>query len=77
MPRYRVTMDSMTATELDDPAVTGSSRIHRIAIGAGATMEEVRELLKYHKMMKRALKGVRGGPGKATMQRLMKKFGGA
>ncbi len=38
--------------------------------------EEVRELLRYYKMMKKALKGVRGGQGKLNMQRMMKKFGG-
>lgn len=77
MIRYRVIMDSMTAQELDDPSLISSSRIQRVAMGAGATPDEVRELLKYYKMMKRALKGVRGGGGKFNMQRLMKKFGGS
>lgn len=77
MLRYRVIMDSMTAQELDDPSLISSSRIQRVAMGAGATPDEVRELLKYYKMMKRALKGVRGGGGKFNMQRLMKKFGGS
>ena len=76
MTRYRIIMDSMTAEELDDPSVLGSSRIQRIASGAGATPEEVRELIRYYKMMKRALKGARGGQGKFNMQRMMKRFGG-
>lgn len=76
MGRYRILMDSMTAAELDDPSVLNSSRIQRIALGAGGTPDEVRELIKYYKTMKRALKGVRGGPGKMNMQRLMKRFGG-
>ena len=76
MTRYRIIMDSMTGKELDDPSVIGSSRIHRIASGSGSSPDEVRELLKYYKNMKRALKGVRGGAGKFNMQRLMKKFGG-
>jgi signal recognition particle subunit SRP54 len=76
MARYRIIMDSMTAEELDDPSVLGSSRIQRIAFGAGATPEEVRELIRYYKMMKRALKGARGGQGKFNMQRMMKRFGG-
>jgi signal recognition particle subunit SRP54 len=76
MTRYRIIMDSMTAEELDDPSVLGSSRIQRIAFGAGATPEEVRELIRYYKMMKRALKGARGGQGKFNMQRMMKRFGG-
>jgi signal recognition particle subunit SRP54 len=76
MNRYRIIMDSMTDAELDDPTLISSSRIQRVAHGAGATPEEVRELIKYYKMMKRALKGVRGGGGKFDMQRMMKRFSG-
>ncbi len=76
MVRYRIIMDSMTPGELDDPALISSSRLHRIARGAGATPDEVRELLKYYKMMQRTLKGLRGGGGKFNMQRLMKRFSG-
>ena len=75
MGRYKVIMDSMTAAELDDPSLINSSRVHRIAWGAGATMEEVKELLKYHRIMQQALKGMRGS--KFNLQRMMKRFGGA
>jgi len=74
MDRYKVIMDSMTPAELDNPSMINSSRIHRIAHGAGAGPEEVRELLKYYKMMNKTMKGLRGG--KFNMQRMMKKFGG-
>ncbi len=76
MNRYRIIMDSMTGAELDDPTLISSSRIQRVAHGAGASPEEVRELIKYYKTMKRALKGVRGGGGKFDMQRMMKRFSG-
>jgi signal recognition particle subunit SRP54 len=77
MVRYRIIMDSMTAGELDDPALINSSRVQRIARGAGSTPDEVRELIKYYKMMQRTLKGLRGGGGgKFNMQRLMKRFSG-
>jgi signal recognition particle subunit SRP54 len=80
MVRYRIIMDSMTPGELDDPGLINSSRMQRIAHGAGASQDEVRELLKYYKMMQRTLKGLRGagGPagGKFNMQRLMKRFSG-
>ncbi|MDI9632725.1 MAG: signal recognition particle protein Srp54 [Methanolinea sp.] len=76
MQRYRVIMDSMTAAELDDPSLIGSSRIQRIARGAGVSPDEVRDLLRYYKSMKRALKGFRGGQGRFAMQRMLKKFGG-
>ena len=77
MVRYRIIMDSMTPSELDDPSLINSSRMQRIARGAGATPDEVRELLKYFKMMQRTLKGLRGGGGKFNMQRLMKRFSGS
>ena len=76
MVRYRIIMDSMTPYELDDPSLINSSRMQRIARGAGATPDEVRELLKYFKMMQRTLKGLRSGGGKFNMQRLMKRFSG-
>jgi signal recognition particle subunit SRP54 len=76
MIRYRIIMDSMTPNELDDPGLINSSRMQRIAHGAGATPDEVRELLKYFKMMQRTLKNLRGGGGKFNMQRLMKRFSG-
>ncbi len=74
MARYRVIMDSMTAKELDDPNIISGSRIHRIASGAGSSPDEVRELLKYYRLMQRALKGMRGG--KFNLQRMMKRFSG-
>ncbi|MDD3574709.1 signal recognition particle protein Srp54 [Methanospirillum sp.] len=73
MNKYRIIMDSMTSVELDDPTVLNGSRIQRIARGAGAQLEEVRELIKYYKMMKRTFKGLKGG--EKGMQKLMKKFG--
>ena len=50
--------------------------MQRIARGAGATPDEVRELLKYYKSMQRTLKGMRSGGGKFNMQRMMKRFSG-
>lgn len=73
MARYRVLMDSMTKEEMLNPRLIGSSRIKRISRGSGCAPEDVRELLKYHKMMQNAMKGLRGG--KFNMQKMMKKMG--
>lgn len=73
MGRYKILMDSMTEEELLNPRMIGSSRIKRISIGSGSNPDDVRELLKYHKMMQNAMKGLRGG--KFNMQKMMKKFG--
>ena len=64
-------MDSMTEEEMTNPRIIGSSRIKRISIGAGSAPETVRELLKYHKQMQNAMKGMRGG--KFNMKKMMKK----
>jgi signal recognition particle subunit SRP54 len=71
--RYRIVMDSMTEEEMLNPRIIGSARIKRIARGSGCTADDVRELLKYHKMMQTAMKGFRGG--KFNMQKMMKKMG--
>jgi signal recognition particle subunit SRP54 len=71
---YRIIMDSMTDAEKEEPKLIGSSRIVRIARGSGRAPEEVRELLKYHKMMQKAMKGMKGGPGKQNLKKLMKQM---
>jgi signal recognition particle subunit SRP54 len=74
LDKYRVIMDSMTADELEDPKIITASRIKRISRGSGATPDVVRELLKSHQAMQKAIKGMRGGAGKMNMKRLMKRF---
>lgn len=73
MKKYKYIMDSMTDKELEDPKHISSPRITRIARGSGTKYEEVRELLKYHKMMQKTIKGMAGG--KFNIQKMMKKFG--
>ncbi len=78
MGKYRIIMDSMNNAELDDPTLISGSRIQRIARGSGSHPEEVRELLKHYKMMKKMLKGVKGaGQGGFSLQKIMKRMGGA
>ncbi len=71
--KYKIIMDSMTDKELEDPKHVNSSRITRISRGSGTKYDEVRELLKYHKMMQKTIKGMKGG--KFNLQKMMKKFG--
>jgi signal recognition particle subunit SRP54 len=74
LKKFKVVMDSMTDKELEEPKIVGSSRIKRIAMGSGNSQEDVRLLLKQHKMMQQAFKGLRGG--KFNLQKMMKKMGG-
>ncbi|MCP1662053.1 signal recognition particle subunit SRP54 [Methanocalculus sp. AMF5] len=75
MQRYRIMMDSMTDAEMTDPSLINTQRAQRIAHGSGSTLDDVRELIKYYKVMQRALKGFKGG-GRFSMNRMMKQFGG-
>lgn len=74
LDKYRVIMDSMTDAELEDPKIITASRIKRISYGSGSSPEVVRELLKSHQAMQKAIKGMKG-MGKMNMKRLMKRFG--
>jgi signal recognition particle subunit SRP54 len=71
---YKIIMDSMSEAEKEDPKLIGSSRITRIAKGSGRSPEDVRELLKYYKSMQKAMKGMKGGPGKANLKKIMKQM---
>jgi len=72
LDKFKIIMDSMTENELEEPKIIGSSRVKRIARGSGTALEEVRLLLKQHKMMQQAFKGLRGG--KFNIQKMMKKM---
>ncbi|HIH87153.1 MAG TPA: signal recognition particle protein [Methanosarcinales archaeon] len=74
LEKFKIIMDSMTDKEMEEPKIIGSSRIKRVAIGSGTSQEDVRLLIKQHKMMQQAFKGLRGG--KFNIQKLMKKMGG-
>lgn len=53
---FKVIMDSMTEEEMNDPSIINSSRIKRIARGAGVENRNVKELLRYYNVMKRAIR---------------------
>jgi signal recognition particle subunit SRP54 len=72
MKKFRIIMDSMTPQELDEPALINTSRMIRVAKGSGASVEEVRDLIKYYKMMQKTLKGFRGN--RMAMGKMMKQM---
>lgn len=73
---YKIMMDSMTEYELTHPEVIKQSRVKRISRGAGVRNEDVKELLKYHSMTKKAIKGFgkrkMGGPLGQMMKQFMR-----
>jgi len=67
MKKFKVMMDSMTKEEMMDPKIINSPRVKRIAKGSGTMPEEVKELLKYYNVMKKALKRFKKGTFKRGM----------
>ncbi len=70
--KFRFIMDSMTDEEMEDPKLIKSTRINRIARGAGVEGKDVRELLKQYNMSKKAVKGFMGN--RKFRKQLMKQF---
>jgi len=73
--KYRVIMDSMTETEMEDPRIIKSTRILRIARGAGVDPKDVRELLRQYNVSKRAVKGFLGN--RKLRRQLLKQLQGS
>lgn len=81
--RWKHIINSMTPEEIENPEVIEkqTSRMQRIAHGAGATTSDVRALLKQYKMLQEMVKTqgkIMSGEGaldQKTMMRLAKKFG--
>ncbi|MCS7106582.1 MAG: signal recognition particle protein Srp54 [Acidilobaceae archaeon] len=61
--RWLAIMESMTYEELDKPSIIDRSRMRRIAIGSGTSVEEVKELLKYYENMVNLSKRLRRDRG--------------
>ena len=76
LTRYKIMMDSMTEHELTHPEVIKQSRVKRIARGSGMKNEDVKELLKYYNVTKKAMKGFgkrkMGGPLGQMMRHMMR-----
>jgi signal recognition particle subunit SRP54 len=60
LARFKIIMDSMTDTEMTEPKSIKSSRVQRIARGAGVTPRDVKELLRHYETSRKAIKGFAG-----------------
>ena len=74
LKRFKVIIQSMTPKEREDPTIINSSRIRRIAKGAGVPESEVRELLKQYEQIKKITK-MFSGKGQKGMIDMLKRFG--
>ena len=60
LQRVEAIINSMTPGERQRPDIINGSRKRRIAMGSGTSVQEINQLLKQHKTMKKMLKGVQG-----------------
>lgn len=73
LQKWKYAMDSMTADERENPSSFNSSRIERVATGAGVSVRDVRDLLKQFRQSKKMMKMFKGEKDPSA---LMKKFKG-
>ena len=74
LKQFRVIMESMTDEELDKPQIIKSSRVKRIAKGAGVEPKDVKGLLKQYNQSRKAIKGMTSN--RKMRRALMKQFEG-
>jgi signal recognition particle subunit SRP54 len=72
LAKFKVIMDSMTAEEKENPRSIKSSRSRRIAKGSGTELKDVKALMKYYNMSKKAIKGFSGN--RKMRKAMMKQF---
>lgn len=58
--RFKIIMNSMTHQELQEPKLIKSSRVKRIANGAGVRTQDVRALLNHYNTTRKQMKGLMG-----------------
>jgi signal recognition particle subunit SRP54 len=71
--KFKVIMSSMTRHEMENPGEIKSSRIRRIAMGAGVDPKEVKELLGYYENSRKMMRGIAGN--KKMQRKLMSQMG--
>ena len=72
--KYKIIMDSMTEFELTHPEVIKQARVKRISRGSGTRNEDVKELLKYYNVTKKAIKGFGKRKMSGPMGQMMRQF---
>ncbi|HSU72361.1 MAG TPA: signal recognition particle receptor subunit alpha [Candidatus Binatia bacterium] len=71
LKKWKHAMDSMTKTELEEPAEIDASRIERISKGSGISTSDIRDMLKQYAQSKKLVKMMKGNPDQ-MMKKLQK-----
>ena len=73
--RQMAVISSMTRTERETPKILNASRKKRVAAGAGASVQEINQLLKMHRQMADMMKSMSGKGGKGMMKQMSQAMG--
>ena len=74
LEKWKISMQSMSKGELEDPEIITAERIDRISKGSGISTNIIRELIKQYRQSKKLVKMFKGSKG--DMSKMMKKFQG-
>ncbi len=74
LEQWKIAMQSMARSELEDPETITAERIDRISRGSGISTNTIRDLIKQYRQSKRLVKMFKGSKG--DMSKMMKKFQG-
>jgi len=74
LKRWKIAMQSMTKTELENPEIIDSSRLQRISKGSRVSAGEIRELIKQYRQSKKLVKMMKGGDPEKLMRKLQGKM---
>ncbi len=77
MKKWQHIINSMTLEEREDPDMIKQNRVSRIAKGSGSKPEDVKDLIKNYKQIKKVMKMVGGGKGlkRGALSGLAKQLG--
>jgi len=56
MDKWLAIINSMTYEELRNPNILDKSRIYRIALGSGTSIDDVKDLLRYYELINNFIK---------------------
>ncbi len=73
--KFRIIMNSMHSSEMEDPTSIKHSNMLRIAQGAGMRPEDVKELLRYHRKARKQMRSFSGDRGKMRKLKQMMESG--
>jgi signal recognition particle subunit SRP54 len=70
MKRIEALIHSMTVAERRDPDILNGSRKRRVARGSGTTVQDVNQLIRQFREMRKMMKQINSGQGKGLLRML-------